>query len=291
MQRIAVTGATGYLASLVMRYNSDRFEFVPVSRKDVDYQDLDAVRAYFRDLDFDLMFHTAANATTADCENDPAGTHRVNCEAAIEIARVCRERGARLLFISTEQLYNGLAVPGPHAEDVDPLPVTNYGRHKAEVEQWMTNNLDDYVVLRLSWMFGMAMPRVKPSPGIVGNVLRALAADTPTLFTVNEMRCMTYAQHLADSFAQVCALPSGIYHFASANDLCTYDAALLVGRKLVDAGLFDAARVERCIVPNTERYADRFRDFRLNSTKLADAGIKLGTFESDVARCLADFGW
>ena len=65
MKRLAITGANGYLASLVQMYNKDRFEFVRVSRKDVDYTDLGSVRSYFENLDFDIMFHTAANATTA----------------------------------------------------------------------------------------------------------------------------------------------------------------------------------------------------------------------------------
>lgn len=64
-QRIAITGANGYLASLVQRYNAERFEFVRVSRADVDYTKPDEVARFFSDLDFDLLFHTAANATTA----------------------------------------------------------------------------------------------------------------------------------------------------------------------------------------------------------------------------------
>ncbi|WP_346674423.1 SDR family oxidoreductase [Enorma phocaeensis] len=291
MKRLAITGANGYLASLVQMYNKDRFEFVRVSRKDVDYTDLGSVRSYFENLDFDIMFHTAANATTADCENDPEGTHRVNCDAAIEIARICKERGCRMIFISTEQIFNGKTEPGPFAEDAEPASVTNYGMQKAEVDSWMQQNMEDYLVLRFSWMFGMPMPHVKPSPGIMGNVIKALRTDTPALFTANEKRCMTYAQHLADQFAAISELPSGVYHFASQNELSTYEAAKLIGSKLIEAGITTPEQVERCILPNTERYADRFRDFRMDATKIKQAGIELGTFESDVDRCLADFGW
>jgi len=196
-----------------------------------------------------------------------------------------------MIFISTEQIYNGKHEPGPFSESVEAESVTNYGKQKAEVDAWMRATMSDYVILRLSWMFGMALPHVKPSPGIVGNVVRALRTNTPTLFTVNEKRCMTYAQHLADQFAAICELPSGAYNFASSNDLCTYDAARVVAGKLVSAGIATPDAVERCILPNTERYADRFRDFRLDNRKAVAAGIQLGTFEEDVDRCLADFGW
>lgn len=250
-QRIAITGANGYLASLVQRYNAERFEFVRVSRADVDYTKPDEVARFFSDLDFDLLFHTAANATTADCENDPHGTHLVNCDSAIEIAKVCESRGKRMLFISTEQLFNGKSEPGPFGEDVEPNCVTNYGLQKAEVDAWLQANSSDYVTLRLSWMFGMAMPGVKPSPGIVGNVLKALRAETPTKFTVNEKRCMTYAQQLADNFGKICELPSGTYHFAAANGssaddgMSTYECAKLVARKFG----YGEADIERLILP------------------------------------------
>jgi dTDP-4-dehydrorhamnose reductase len=287
MKRVAITGANGYLASLIRLYNEDRFEFVRVSRRDVDYSKPGEVAAFFSDLDFDVLFHTAADAATSDCENDPEGTHRINCDSAIEIAKVCRERNKRMLFISTEQVFNGKAVPGPFGEGEEAASVTNYGLQKAEVDAWMRRNMDDYVILRLSWMFGMALPHVKPSPGIVGNVLKAMRTKTPTRFTVNEKRCMTYAQRLADQFGDISALPSGTYHFASKNDKCTYECAKIVASKL---GYRDG-EIDHLILPDMKRYSDRFRDFRLDNSKALSAGIELGTFEEDADRCLEDFGW
>ena len=242
---------------------------------------------FFLDLDFDLLFHTAANAATADCENDPAGTGLVNRDSAIAVARACAAKGKRMMFISTEQVFNGLSVPGPFDEHVEPCCVTKYGLHKADVDAWMAREMDDYVTIRLSWMFGMALPHVKPSPGIVGNVLKALRTHTPTKFTANERRCMTYAQRLADQFASLCELPSGLYHFASANDLTTYESACLVAHKLGASN----TEVEQLILPDRERYAERFRDYRLDASKARQAGIELGTFEEDVDLCLRDFGW
>lgn len=295
--RVAITGASGYLASLIQIYNGDSFEFVPISRRDVDYLKPESVETYVRDLDFDLMLYMAANATTADCENDPERTHLVNCDSAIAIARACQDLGRRMIFISTEQLYNGKTVPGPFNEGTEPSCVTAYGQQKLEVDTWLRANASNYVTLRLSWMFGLAMPGVHPSPGILGNVLKALRTKTPTKFTVNEKRCMTYAQHLAEQFGAICELPSGTYHFASSNGtserdgLSTYEAARLIGEKLVESGIARREDVEAYILPNPDRYADRFRDFRLDSSAIQSQGIELGTLESDIERCLSDFGW
>jgi dTDP-4-dehydrorhamnose reductase len=285
-QKVLVTGSHGFLASLVMLYNGGNFDFEGVSRSDVDYSNPQQVGAYFADKDFDIIFHTAANATTAACEGDPEGTHKVNCESAIEIAKVCRDRGKRMIFISTEQLFNGKSTPGPFDESEEPESVTNYGRQKAEVDAWMRENMDDYVILRLSWQFGLALPHVRVSPGILINVVRALRTDTPTLFTVNEHRCMTYAQHLADGFKTITGLDSGVYNIASENHLNTYECARLVAKKL---GCSEE-KINRIILPNHERYADRHRDFRLDGSKAKAAGIPLASFEEDVDQCLSDFG-
>lgn len=287
MRRIAITGARGYLASLIRLYNAGTFSFVPISRGDVDYTKPEEVERFFLDLDCDLVLHMAANLNTADCENDPQGTGLVNRDSAIAVARACQAKGRRMLFISTEQVFNGRTDPAPFAETDEPCSVTNYGRQKAQVDAWMASHMDDYVTLRLSWMFGMALPGVKPSPGIVGNVLTALRSGTPTAFTANERRCLTYAQRLASQLGAICELPSGLHHFASENEHTTYEAACLVARR------FGASeeQIARLILPNTERYADRFRDFRLDASKARAAGIALGTFEQDVDLCLRDFGW
>ena len=287
MLTVAITGATGYLASLIQLYNRGRFAFVPVSRSEVDYSHPEEVERFFRALNCDIVLHTAANLATAACENDPVGTGLVNRDSAIAVARACADKGRRMLFVSTEQVFNGRTDAGPFDERAKTQSVTNYGRQKADVDAWMAANLGDYVTLRLSWMFGMALPHIKPSPGIVGNVLATLRSGTPTRFTANERRCLTYAQRLADQFARICDLPAGLYHFASSNDLTTYEAARLVAARL-GAG---EAEVGRLILPDTERYAERFRDFRLDAGKARAAGIELGTFEEDVDRCLADFGW
>ena len=97
MQRILITGANGYLASLAQLYNAGRYEFLRVSHSDVDFRDPSGVEAYVRNAEFDVCLHMAADATTAHCEQDPEGTHRVNTESAIAIARACHERGKRVV--------------------------------------------------------------------------------------------------------------------------------------------------------------------------------------------------
>lgn len=286
-KKVLVTGAHGYLASLARLYNADALEFSCVSHTDVDFSSPEAVEEYFRAADFDVCLHMAADASTAHCEELPELTHRVNTESAIAIAKVCRERGRRVVFISTEQCFNAAPGVAPYAEDDEQASVSAYGRQKMEADAWIRANVNDYLILRFSWMFGLSMPGVKASPNILGNVLKAVRASKPTAFRVNERRNMTYAQRFAEQLPQILELPSGAYHFASQNGLTTYETARLVASRL---GCTEA-EVDRLILPDRDTYADRPRDFRLASGKICAAGIELGTFEEDLDRCLADFGW
>lgn len=287
MKKIAVTGANGYIASLIQLYNQDKFAFIPVTRQIVSLDNPQEVKAYFESLDFDIVLHTGANATTADCENKPEMTHKINTESTMMIADVCKQKGKRLIFFGTEQSFNGKTSEGPFKEEDELVAVTNYGQQKKEADLYIQENMDNYIILRLSWMMGMAQPGIKTSPNIIRNVMNAIYNELPTLFTVNEIRGMTYAKYLVNQFDKIVNLKSGVYHFSNVNILNTYESAKLVARKLN----VSQERIDKFILANRDRYADRFRDYRLDNTKIKSCGITLQTFEEDVEECLKDYGW
>lgn len=284
--KIAITGANGYLASLIQQYNP-QFTFLKVTRNEIDLSNPEAVQSYFNNLDFDCVVHTAANANTKDCEEREEYTHKINVQSALAIANICKERKKRFIFFSTEQCFNGQEKEGPFIEEDELISVTNYGRQKAEADKYIQEHLDDYLILRLSWMMGMSQPNIHPSPNIIVNTIQAVQKKQPTLFTVNEVRGMTYAQNMADQFADIIALPTGVYHYSSSNDLNTYEAARFVAQQFG----FDELDIAEYILPNYDRYKDRFRDYRLDNSKIKAQGIELTTFEDDVEQCLKDYGW
>jgi dTDP-4-dehydrorhamnose reductase len=284
--KVIVTGGNGFIASLVKEANP-QIEWVSIDKDDLDLSDPTIVKEYFEKESYDAVFHTGAMAQTADCENYPELTHRINVESTIEIAKACENKKARLVFISTEQTFNGKTTDGPFKETDEQSSVTAYGNHKIECEEYITSNLSDYITLRFSWMFGMSKPGIRVSPNIVSNVMNAIFYRKPTTFTVNEIRGMTYAQTLANNFSKILDLPSGTYNYSSENKNNSYESAKIIANKLG----FSDEDIDTYILANTERYADRFRDYRLDNSKVKEAGIKLTTFEDDVESCLKDFGW
>lgn len=287
MKKIAITGANGYIASLIQEANRDVYEFIPIIRATVALDDPKRVYEYFKHLDFDIVVHTAASTATKDCEEKPELTHAINTQSVIAICNACHEKGKRFIFFGSEQSFNGCTKKGPFHEDDERIAITNYGKQKSEADDYIQQHASDYVILRLSWMMGLSKPGIKASPNIIGNVMQAILQDKPTKFTVHEVRGMTYAKPLASQFKKIVELPSGVYHFSNVNTLSTYDSARSIAKKLN----LSEANINRLILPDHERYADRFRDYRLDNTKIKRFGIALNTFEEDVEECLNDFGW
>lgn len=287
MKRVVITGANGYLASVIRLYNEDHIEFLPITRTEIDFSKPETVYPYLSNLEYDVLIHTAANAVTEFCAKNPELAHKINTESAIEAAKAARDKKARFIFISTEQVFNGRTDKGPFTEADEPVCVTDYGKQKIEVEQWLKANSQEYVILRLSSMFGMPMPHVKLSSNFLMRTWTALKTKTPAKFTPNEQRGMTYSMTLADHLDQIMELPTGIYHVSSKNDLSTYDLCRYVAKELG----YSEEEISQYILPDTERYAERFRDYRLDASKLKANGIDCGLMEEDLARCLRDFGW
>ncbi|MDO4467851.1 MAG: sugar nucleotide-binding protein [Bacillota bacterium] len=286
MKKILVTGANGYIASFVRKENP-QFEWILMTRKDADLSNPDSVEAFLNTQDFDICFHTAANATTAICEEQPELAHKINVESTQKIIEACQKKGARLIFCGTEQSFNGKVNHGPFVEEEPLEAVTVYGQNKMECEELIRNQLSDYVILRFSWMMGLSFDGVKASPNIIKNVMHALLTNTPTLFTVNEKRGMTYAKKLAKQFDKIVNLPTDIYHVSNYNQFTTYESAVYVAKQLNA----NEEQIQKLILPNHERYADRFRDYRLDTKKIESFGITFGTFEENVKEVLSDFGW
>lgn len=287
MKTILVTGANGYLASYIMRENADKFNWIKMTRKDADLSKPEEVEQFLSTQKFDICFHTAANATTTLCEENPELAHKINVESTQKVIDACLKNNARLIFCSTEQAFNGKENHGPFKEDEPLKAVTVYGQNKMECEDLIHAQIKDAIILRFSWMMGLSFDGIKVSPSIIKNVMNALLKGQPTLFTCNEKRCMTYAKHLAKQFDKITELEPGTYHVASKNELTTYESAVLVAKKLGAS----EHMIENVILPNTERYADRFRDYRLDASKLEALGITFGTFEENIDEVIKDFGW
>lgn len=70
-----------------------------MTRKDADLTNPEDVKKFVASQDFDICFHTAANATTAFCNEHPDLVHKINVESTQAIIDCCKEKGAKLIFV------------------------------------------------------------------------------------------------------------------------------------------------------------------------------------------------
>ena len=98
------------------------------------------------------VIHLAAMTDVDACEREPDVARRVNAEATSHVARAARRRGARLIYLSTNYVFDG-GKEAEYLESDEPGPVNVYGRTKLEGER-AAASVEDHLVIRSSWIFG-----------------------------------------------------------------------------------------------------------------------------------------
>lgn len=151
--RIIITGTGGRLGAAVARHLRDRHRVIAWDRKALDLASPEQIDDHFGALDFEAVIHCAAVTGVDYCEQHPEEARAVNADAPARIARICQARGARLVHVSTDYVYDGKN-PGLRQESdaCDPLGV--YARSKHAAEQAVLAADPSFLVARASWIFG-----------------------------------------------------------------------------------------------------------------------------------------
>ena len=182
----------------------------------------------------DLVVHLAAMADVGTCEREQDTATAVNVGATSEIVKLCLSGGARLLFVSTEYVFDGQQ--GFYREDDTPNPTTHYGRTKREAEREVAALGPYGASLRTSIVYGWpALGRRNFVPSLIDR----LRGGEPYRAGAEVMRSPVYVEQLVDGIARLVeAFHSGIHHLAGQDWVSMYDFALVAAREFgLDTGL------------------------------------------------------
>src|SRR5271156_4729810 len=151
--RVTLLGASGLLGQeLVNELSSselDRDQLTALSSKHADLRDHERVRDVIRDSRPDWILLAAAYTDVDGCESNRDLAFAVNCEGAINVAEAAREAGSRLLFLSTDYVFDGCK--GSPYEITDPRnPTSVYGKSKARAEERLLEILPEVSIVRTS---------------------------------------------------------------------------------------------------------------------------------------------
>ena len=286
MKKILVTGAGGFFASRFCEYYKDTYKIIPLKRNDLDIRDENKVIELIKEANPDYVLHTAAIADTGKCEEDKQSSFDINVKGSINIAKSCSICNAKMIHLSTEQIFNGNSEAGPYSEETIPQPNTTYGKHKLQAENEINNILEEAWILRLTWLFGFPERFGRVNPNIVWNVLSAALRNKKIRIPSNEYRGMTYVYNLLNNIPKILELPYGVYHSGSENNLSTYNIAEIVVDEL---GL--SYRVDDIIERDEEKFKDSPRDLRISNRKLRSFGVEFSSTEEGISQCVKEFGY
>jgi len=270
--KILVTGSTGQLGTDVMKELRRRgLEAAGVSHGELDLTDSEAVAAAFRRLAPDAVIHCAA-WTAVDAAEDPASldqVRRINAGATETLARLCREQGSRLLYVSTDYVFDGSGTVPWKPEDAR-CPLNVYGQTKYEGELAVQRLLDRYFIVRTAWVFG-------PAGSNFFRTMLRLGRTRKQLTVVNDqIGTPTYTPDLAVLLAEMIQSDRfGVYHAANQGGWVSwYDIACEIFRQAAD---YDPCYRDVEVLPtDSASYAAPARrphNSRLDQSKLAAEGF------------------
>jgi len=217
----------------------------------------------------------AAYTDVDGCEKDPARAFAVNRDGAAHVARAAAQTGSRLLFLSSDYVFDGEKRTPYEIEDPR-NPINVYGRSKAEAERNLLEIVPDCCIVRTSWLFGVGG---KSFP----DTILKLARTQPELRVVDDQcGCPTYTPDLAPVIASlVRKQANGVVHVTNGGSCSWFEFA---------AAILAARSPENTVIPVTTaefpRPARRPAYSVLSGRSLQGFGIHLPHWQDALQRYL-----
>ncbi len=279
--RVTIFGATGLLGKALLgpaikgEWGTD--EVHGLGSKDADIRDPKQVLDAVQRTRPDWIVLAAAYTDVDGCESNRELAFDVNCGGAVNVARAAKQYGARLLFVSTDYVFDGKNTV-PYETDAPRAPRSVYGSSKAEAEVKISKILPECCIVRTSWLFG-AGGKCFP------DTILKLAEKRSEIDVVSDQRgSPTHTVDLARAIVQLChAGAAGIAHATNRGECTWFEFAEEIVR---EAGLNTIVR------PTTSakfiRPAERPQYSVLSPRSLEKYGIPMPTWQEALRNYLRE---
>lgn len=285
--KLLVTGASGLLGLNLALEAGTSHEVIAVDRRklsgtpfrilNADLLDDGAVDAVLDESAPDRVIHCAALADLEACEADPALAQDLNAELPGRLAKACRERGIRLVHISTDAVFDG-AKEGAYTEKDAPNPLSMYARTKLEGEMLVLKENPDAIVARVNF-YGWSPGGKRSLAEFFFNNLssgKSVGGFTDVIF------CPMMVSDLAGVLLGMLEKGlSGLYHAVGPQAMSKYQFGVEIARKF---GLKEEGISPRSVL-SSGLTAQRSHNLRLSTHRLStDLGHTLPEFSTGLDR-------
>lgn len=261
--RLLVIGANGLLGSNVIVaakkrnwtvsgtfHSTEPTCDVPVTR--FDLQNHERFDDVIDEHDPDVVINCAALTDVDECEEDPESAQVINGEAPGTIASHCEARDIDYIQISTDYVFNGKAEE-PYSESANPTPIQTYGKSKLAGEQAVQSEMDDVLLARLSFVWGIHQWKnaLTGFPAWVRD--KILSDDEVPLFAdqhITPTRAGQAAETLLDLIEQNA---TGLFHVACRSCVSPFEFGKLVAQHIDN----NTAQLEIASMSDVKQEADR----------------------------------
>lgn len=283
-----VTGVKGQLGYDVVNELTKRgYEAVGVDIEEMDITDEASVNKVIKECNPDVVVHCAA-WTAVDAAEDKENIPKVmavNAKGTENIAKVCKEIDAKMIYISTDYVFNGQGET-PWKPDDEREPLNVYGQSKYEGELAVTSLLEKYYIVRIAWVFGVN------GKNFIRTMINLGQTHDKLTVVSDQIGTPTYTYDLARLLVDMAETDKyGIYHATNEGGYISwYDFTVEIMKQ---AGQYDEKYAKVQVSPvSSEAYpakAKRPSNSRMNKDKLKENGFTpLPTWQDALGRYLKD---
>lgn len=262
---ILVTGVNGQLGyDVVKELNKRNIECLGIDKDELDITDSSAVNEYITKLRPECVVHCAAYTAVDRAEDEEEICRKVNVDGTENIAKACKEIGAKMIYISTDYVFDGKG-DEPFEVDGHIEPHSVYGKTKYEGELKVQEILDKYFIVRISWVFGVN------GNNFIKTMLRLGKEKESINVVCDQIGSPTYTADLAPLLCDMAVSEKyGVYH-ATNEGFCSW--AEFAQEIMNKAGL--SCKINP--IPTSEYPAKAERPFnsRMSKNTIVNNGFKL----------------
>lgn len=219
---ILVTGSKGQLGRSLSKITetNKEYNFVFIDKEEADITSKEAMEALFSQYDFFAVLHFAAYTAVDRAESQQEACELVNHKATEQIAKLCNQHSAKLLYISTDYVFDGTQ-PTPYLPTDTPNPLSVYGKTKLLGEQTVLANCKQSIIVRTSWLYS------EFGNNFVKTMRRLGSEKTEIGVVFDQVGSPCYATDLAKAVMKLTdkEFKGQIFHFSNEGVCSWYDFA------------------------------------------------------------------
>ncbi|MBQ8822029.1 MAG: dTDP-4-dehydrorhamnose reductase [Lachnospiraceae bacterium] len=294
--KVLVTGVKGQLGFDVVNELEKRGHVaVGVDIEEMDITDSVSVDKVIKESAPDAVIHCAAWTAVdlAEDEDKQEKVHQVNGVGTENIAKVCKELDIKMMYISTDYVFDGQGETPWHPDCTDYAPLSVYGKTKLEGELAVSENLEKYFIVRIAWVFG------KNGKNFIKTMLNVGKTHDKLTVVCDQIGTPTYTYDLARLLVDMIETEKyGYYHATNEGGYISwYDFTVEIFRQAVEKGHTEYSTDRLTVAPvTTAEYgvskAARPFNSRLDKSKLVENGFEpLPTWQDALSRYLDELEW